>query len=441
MRKVFVLTWAVVTATVMLYAQNDNTFQNWTLEQCMQYALDNNTTVLKSITAKSSAEQDLRKSKAAFAPTVSASTNQNYAYRNMLGPDNESVYNANYGISAGMTLFNGGRLTYTKRQNDVILQASQEGVLSARKQLQEDVLEAYLTVLYNNETVKTNEKVFELSNAEYERSKIMYEVGKITKSDLAQVATQWSQNKFNLSKSRNSLRTALLALKQLLEIGIDVEFSIAIPEISDDEILEPLPGMMDIYHTAMATMPSIKQAELNITSAEIGKRVAQGNWMPTISLNAGLSGNYSTANYESLGEQFKTSLGPTAGIAINIPIYDQRTAKTAVNKAKINIENSKISYRQAESKISKDVESLYVDALNAQDNYINATEKLGFAQDSYDLVAEQYNVGMKNTVELLTAEKNLFQAQQEVVQCRYQAIISIQLLNLLQDKEIKVGSN
>ena len=117
------------------------------------------------------------------------------------------------------------------------------------------------------------------------------------------------------------------------------------------------------------------------------------------------------------------------------------TAKTAVNKAKINIENSKISYRQAESKISKDVESLYVDALNAQDNYINATEKLGFAQDSYDLVAEQYNVGMKNTVELLTAEKNLFQAQQEVVQCRYQAIISIQLLNLLQDKEIKVGVN
>ncbi|MBQ1753100.1 MAG: TolC family protein, partial [Paludibacteraceae bacterium] len=114
MKKVFVLTWAVVTATVMLCAQNDNTFQNWTLEQCMQYALDNNTTVLKSITAKSSAEQDLRKSKAAFAPTVSASTNQNYAYRNMLGPDNESVYNANYGISAGMTLFNGGRLTYTK---------------------------------------------------------------------------------------------------------------------------------------------------------------------------------------------------------------------------------------------------------------------------------------------------------------------------------------
>lgn len=441
MKKVFVLTWAVVTATVMLCAQNDNTFQNWTLEQCMQYALDNNTTVLKSITAKSSAEQDLRKSKAAFAPTVSASTNQNYAYRNMLGPDNESVYNANYGISAGMTLFNGGRLTFTKRQNDVILQASQEGVLSARKQLQKDVLGAYLTVLYNNETVKTNEKIFELSNAEYERSKIMYEVGKITKSDLAQVATQWSQNKFNLSKSRNSLRTALLALKQLLEIGIDVEFSIAIPEISDDEILEPLPGMMDIYHTAMATMPSIKQAELNITSAEIGKRVAQGNWMPTISLNAGLSGSYSTANYESLGEQFKTSLGPTAGIAINIPIYDQRTAKTAVNKAKINIENSKISYRQAESKISKDVESLYVDALNAQDNYVNATEKLGFAQDSYDLVAEQYNVGMKNTVELLTAEKNLFQAQQEVVQCRYQAIISIQLLNLLQDKEIKVGVN
>ncbi|MBO6035369.1 MAG: TolC family protein [Paludibacteraceae bacterium] len=441
MKRVFVLTWAVVAATLTLCAQNDESFKDWTLDKCLQYALDNNTTVLKSITAKSSAEQDLRKSKAAFAPTVSASTNQGYTYRNMLGPDNESVYNASYGISAGMTLFNGGRLTYTKRQNDVLLQASQEGILNTKKQVQRDVLSAYLTVLYNNETVKTNEKIFELSTAEYERSKIMYEVGKITKSDLAQVATQWSQNKFNLSKSRNTLRTAILSLKQLLEISIDVEFSVAIPEISDDEILAPLPGMMDIYNTAMETMPSIKQAELNIKSAEIGKRVAQGNWMPTVSLSAGLSGSYTTANDISLGEQFKTSLGPTAGISINVPIYDQRTAKTAVNKAKINIENNKIAYQQAEMKISKDVESLYVDALNAQDNYINATEKLGFAQDSYDLAAEQYNVGMKNTVEMLTEEKNLFQAQQEVVQCRYQAIISIQLLNILQDKEIKVGTN
>ena len=200
MKKVFVLTWAVVTATVMLCAQNDNTFQNWTLEKCIDYALSNNTDVMQSIVSKSFAEQDLKKSKAAFAPTVNANTNQNYSYQNMLGPGNKSVYSASYGISVGLPLFTGGRLTYTKRQSEILLQSSQEGLLNTEKLLKSDVLEAYLNVLYNNETVKTNEKIFELSNAEYERSKIMYEVGKITKSDLAQVASQWSQNKFNLSK-------------------------------------------------------------------------------------------------------------------------------------------------------------------------------------------------------------------------------------------------
>ncbi len=441
MKKVFVLTWAVVTATVMLCAQNDNTFQNWTLEKCIDYALSNNTDVMQSIVSKSSAEQDLKKSKAAFAPTVNANTNQNYSYQNMLGPGNKSVYSASYGISVGLPLFTGGRLTYTKRQSEILLQSSQEGLLNTEKLLKSDVLEAYLNVLYNNETVKTNEKIFELSNAEYERSKIMYEVGKITKSDLAQVASQWSQNKFNLSKSRNSLRTAILSLKQLLELGIEVDFSVAIPQITDEEILTPLPEMLEIYNTAMNLMPSIKVAELNIQSAEMSKKIAQAGWMPSVSMSAGISGSYNTGAASTLGEQFKSSLGPTAGISVNIPIYDQRSAKTSVNKAKLNIETSKINYQKAEKAIAKEVESLYVDALNAQENYVNATEKLGFTQDSYDLVSEQYNVGMKNTVELLTAEKNLFQAQQEVVQCRYQAIISIQLLNILQDKEIKVGSN
>lgn len=430
----------LVSAFATLNAQDDNSFKEWNLDRCINYALDNNTAVIQSAISQSSTEQDYLKSKEAFAPSISASTNQNYAYQNMIGPNSQSVYSASYGINMDMTLFNGGRLTYTKRQNEVLVQASKEGLLSTKKQVMTNVLNAYLNILYNNESVKTNEKLLELNQAEYERSKVMYEVGKITKSDLAQVASQWSQSKYNLSKSRNNLRTSILTLKQLLELGIDVDFSVHIPEIDEADVLEPLPDVMEIYHNAMNTMPSIKQAELNIKSAEIGKRVAQGNWMPSISLRAGLSGSYNTQAAAPLGTQFTESLGPTAGITLSVPIYDQRSAKTAVNKAKLNIEKAKVDYIQAEKEISKNVETLYVEALNAQDNYITAKEKLEYAMTSYELVSEQYKVGLKNTVELLTAEKDLFQASQEVVQCRYNAIISIQLLNILQDKDIKVGN-
>lgn len=439
-RHFLISTLLIIVTALPCIAQNVKIeFKDWTLDQCLNYAFDHNIDVLQSIITESSSVEDLERSKQAFAPNISASTSQGFTYRNMLGPDNQSVYNASYGINLNMPIFQGGKLLYTKKQNEIILSGNREQTNAKKIQVESSVLKAYLQVLYDNETVKTNEKIFELSDAEYERSKVLYEVGKITKSSLMQVASQWASNKYNLTLSKNTLRTDILSLKQLLELDLTVDFSVAIPEIDDAEILEPLPDMIDIFNTSMEVMPEVKAAKLNLESANMSKKVAQSAWMPTVNLNAGLSGSYNTTGSTSLGEQFKASLGPTVGLSVNIPIYDQRSAKTSVNKAKLSIESSKLKYEQTEKEISKNVETLYVEALNAQENYITAKEKLEYAQVSYELVAEQFNIGMKNTVELLTEEKNLFSAEQAVVQCRYKAIISIQLLNILQDKPIKVG--
>lgn len=439
-RVAFIL--VVATVAIQAVAQEESkSYTGWTLTQCLDYALSHNINVLQKQVAEKSAYEGLEQSKQAFAPNISASTNQNYAYQNMLGPNNQSVYSATYGINLNMPVFSGGKLIYTKKQNEIMLESSKEDVNASKKQIQTSVLQAYLQVLFDNETVKTSEKIYELSNAEYERSKAMYEVGKITKSALAQVASQWASNKYNLTISRNNLRIDILNLKQVLELEITDDFSVNFPEIDDAEILTPLPDLLEIYNAAMESMPSVKAAQLNIESAELGKRVAQSGWIPSISLNAGLSGSYATGQGINIGEQFKQTLGPTAGLSLSIPIYDQRSTQTAVNRAKLNIESNKLNYELVDKEISKNVETLYVEALNAQDNYITAKEKLGYAQESYDLVSAQYNVGMKNTVDLLTEEKNLFAAEQEVIQCRYKAIISIQLLNVLQDKEIKVGEN
>jgi len=440
-RIILLALFAALTLQGAAQEESINDYSNWTLTKCLDYALEHNINVLQKIVAEKQAYEDLEKAKQAFAPNLSANTGQNYNYDNLLGPNGENIYSASYGVNLSMPLFMGGKLLYSKKQNQIILESSTRSVDASKIQIKTSVLKAYLQVLYDNETVKSNEKIFELSSAEYERSKAMYEVGKITKSALAQVASQWASNKYNLTISRNTLRLDILALKQELELDITVDFSVNFPEIDDTEILAPLPNMLDIYYTAMDVLPGIKVAELNIQSAEVAKRVAQSGWIPTISLKSGMSGAYSTAHGMNLEDQFRDDLGFSAGITINVPIYDQRTTLTAVNKAKFDIENKKLAYQQADKEVSKNVETLYVDAQNAQDNYITAKEKLGYAQESYDLVAAQYNVGMKNTVDLLTEEKNLYTAEQEVIQCRYKAIISIQLLNVMQDKEIKVGEN
>ncbi|MBQ2025493.1 MAG: TolC family protein [Paludibacteraceae bacterium] len=432
-RKLLITILALSTLTSGIIAQD------WTLDQCLQYAKENSISVLQAIHQLETAEQNVIAAKGAFAPNLSASTGQNIGYSGMLTDNGQGYYSANYGINMGMTLYNGGKLSYNKKQSDILVEARNAGILSTQKEIEISILKAYLQVLSAHENVKIAESMLELSGQELERSQILFEAGKITKADLAQVKAQYSQNNYNLISGKNNLRSRIMELKQLLELDITTSFNVAIPEISDQEVLQALPEMLDIYNQAMLTMPQIKEAQLNIQASEYNLKNAKAGYIPSVSLSAGLSGSYNTSKGTNLGQQFTNSLAPSAGISISIPIYDQSKTKTSVAKAKIEHQQTELSYQQTEKQIAKYVESLYIDAQSAQSNYLAAIDKLASIQESYNLLAEQFNVGMKNTVELLSGQNDLLAAQLQLAQSRYQAVISIQLLNILQDKEIKVG--
>lgn len=434
MKRKYIITWLFLLSLLPVMGQD-----SWTLQQCLDYAKENSISVLQAIRNKETAQQNATAAKGAFAPNISASSNQNFNYQGMTTGNGEGSYGANYGINLGMSIFEGGKLIYNKKQSDILVEVREAGILSTQKEIEISILRAYLQVLYAHENVKISESMLTLSQQELERSNILFEAGKITKADLAQVKAQYSQNNYNLTAGRNKLRSSIMELKQLLELDITTKFNVEIPVIADEEILQALPDMLEIYHQAMLTMPQIKEAELSLKSAEYDLKTAKAGYIPTISLSAGLSGNYNTAEDASLLDQFTRSLAPSASIGIKIPIYDQSKTKTNVAKAKISYDMTQLNYQQAEKQIAKYVESLYIDAESAQSNYLAAAEKLNSIQESYNLLSEQFNVGMKNTVELLSGQNDLLKAQLELAQSRYEAVISIQLLNILQDKDIIVG--
>ncbi len=434
MKRKYIITWLFLLSLLPVMGQD-----SWTLQQCLDYAKENSISVLQAIRNKETAQQNATAAKGAFAPNISASSNQNFNYQGMTTGNGEGSYGANYGINLGMSIFEGGKLIYNKKQSDILVEVREAGILSTQKEIEISILRAYLQVLYAHENVKISESMLTLSQQELERSNILFEAGKITKADLAQVKAQYSQNNYNLTAGRNKLRSSIMELKQLLELDITTKFNVEIPVIADEEILQALPDMLEIYHQAMLTMPQIKEAELSLKSAEYDLKTAKAGYIPTISLSAGLSGNYNTAEDASLLDQFTRSLAPSASVGIKIPIYDQSKTKTNVAKAKISYDMTQLNYQQAEKQIAKYVESLYIDAESAQSNYLAAAEKLNSIQESYNLLSEQFNVGMKNTVELLSGQNDLLKAQLELAQSRYEAVISIQLLNILQDKDIIVG--
>ena len=123
---------------------------------------------------------------------------------------------------------------------------------------------------------------------------------------------------------------------------------------------------------------------------------------------------------------------------MSIPIFNNRQTKSALQKAKLQKQTSELSLLDEQKTLYKTIEGLWLDANSAQQRYAAAVEKLRSTQTSYDLIQEQFNLGMKNTVELLTEKSNLLSAQQETLQAKYMAILNAQLLRFYQGERIEL---
>ena len=166
--------------------------------------------------------------------------------------------------------------------------------------------------------------------------------------------------------------------------------------------------------------------------------MARAGYIPSLNLSAGIGTTNTNGNDFTFGEQIKQNWNNSVGLSISIPIFNNRQTKSAVQKARLQKMSSELDLLDTQKTLYKTIESLWLDANSAQQQYAAATEKLKSVQASYDLVQAQFNVGMKNTVELLTEKNNLLAAQQEMLQAKYMAVLSIQLLRFYQGEEMQL---
>ena len=295
-----------------------------------------------------------------------------------------------------------------------------------------------LAILYADESVAINKGTLEVSKATYERAKELFNEGSISKADLAQLEAQVSNDEYQLITSESSLRDYKLQLKQLLELDGTAEMDLVIPTLDETKVMQLLPNQQDIYQAALAQRPEIQSSKLSIENAKLAISSAKAGYLPTISLSASTSSMTNNASQNNWAEQMKYGWNNMLGVTLSIPIFDNRQNKTAVQKARIQYDNSLLSLTNQEKELYKTIESLWLDALNAQQQFAAADSKLKSSQTSFDLVNEQFSLGMKNTVELLTEKNNLLSAQQQRIQAKYMAILNRTLLDFYAGEPIKI---
>ena len=428
----------------------EDTPKQWTLRDCIDYALEHNITIQRNRISAESAQEDVKTAKADFLPSLSGNISQRVVNRpnsargtiisgdNITTSESKTSYNGSYGIDANWTVYNGSKRVNTVKQQKLNNRIAELNVDESENSIEESITQLYVQILYSAEAVKVNESTLEVSRKEFERGQELFNVGSIASSDLAQLEAQVSSDNYQLVTSQATLQDYKLQLKQLLELDGDIEMDLYLPQLSDSNVLIPLPEKDDVYNTALSLRPEIEAGKLNVESSDLSIKMARAGYLPTLNLSAGIGSTNANGSDFSFSEQVKQNWNNSLGFTVSVPIFSNRQTKSAVEKAKIQKQTSELDLLDDQKTLYKTIETLWLDANSAQQRYAAATEKLKSTQTSYELIQEQFNLGMKNTVELLTEKSNLLSAQQETLQAKYMAILNMQLLKFYQGEKIEL---
>lgn len=429
---------SAIAFTVGAIAQNDG---KWTLKQCVDYALQNNITLKKQNITKLGAQEDVLQSKAALLPSLDFSTSQNVTYHPWPESGQGTVtngyvhssidkvyYNGNYSVSANWTVWDGKVKQNTLKLNKLAAQQAELDSAVTANSIQEQIAQLYVQILYSAEAIEVNKQSLATSRKNAERGEEMLKVGKMSKADMSQLTAQVAKDEYNVVEAESNLKKYKLQLKQLLEITDDQTFDVAIPTTTDQQALEEIPALNEVYAAALSYRPEIESSKLGIASADVSKDIARAGRMPQVGLMASVGTNTTSMSKEGWGTQLKTNFDAGIGVTVSVPIFDNRKTKTAIRKAQLQRETNMLELKDKQKQLYSTIEGYWIDAVTNQNKFRSAKTSVESEQQSYDLLSEQFRLGLKNIVELMTGKTNLLNAQQNELQSKYMAILNQQML-------------
>lgn len=424
--------------------------REWSLSNCIDYALKNNITLQKNRLAAKGIEEDMLQSKADLFPSLNASTSQNVTYRPWPETGSATVangyvqssvdkvyYNGTYVVSASWTVWNGNRNHNNVKLQKLAIQKADAKTEATAATIQEKIAQLYVQILYSTEAIRVNAQSLTTSSTNEERGKEMVRVGKMSKADLAQLTAQRVQEEYNLIEARSTLADFKRQLKQLLQLTDGEEFTVAVPTTTDEMALQNIPPTGEVYAAAMEQRPEMKAAQLAIAGSDINIKMARARNLPTVSLNGAFGTNTTSMSHTQWGKQLKTNFDIGGGLTLSIPIFDNRAKRTALNKALIERQNYILDLQDKQAALYSDIERYWLQATTNQSKFKAAKASVQSAQESFDLLNEQFRLGLKNTIELMTGKDKLVMAQQNELQSKYLTILSINLLNFYKTGEMK----
>ena len=342
-------------------------------------------------------------------------------------------YNGTYALNANWTVWNGNINRDRIKANNLAEQQADLSTAETANSIQEQIAQLYVQILYSLEAKKVSQAALSTSQKNEERGQEFVKAGKMSKADLAQLTAQRAQDQYSVVQAESNVSEYTRQLRQLLQLTDGEAFEVVADEIDDQTVLQQIPALQNVYNSALATRPEIKNAQLGIQASALDIKMAKAGKLPTIGLSAGLTTNTTSMSNNAWRTQIKNNFNIGAGFTVSIPLLDQRKTKTAINKAQLQRINYELELKDKQTQLYSTIENYWIQASTNQSMFKAAKVSTESAVTSYELLSEQFRLGLKNIVELLTGRDNMLKAQQSELQSKYLTMLNLNMLNFYQN--------
>ncbi|MCL1934120.1 MAG: TolC family protein [Candidatus Azobacteroides sp.] len=442
------LVFIFLCACTLLSAQS----KPWSLEDCIQYAIEHNISIKQLVVQKNVAEVNLNTAQMSRVPNLNAGGGQSWSFgRTQMETglyETQDQSNTGLSVSSSIPLFTGFRIPNEIAKNKLDLETSVQNLEKAKDDLALNVASLFLQVLFNKELLKINQEQLALSQSQIERTQALTDAGKVPLSQLYDIEAQVANDKVSVVQSENDLRLSLLDLAQSLELQLSADFDILVPEFNDvvTEYMGSVQPPQIVFDNAVKIKPVIKAQELQVKSAEKSLAIAKSAYYPTLSLDLNAGTNYfylynskdKDFSNKSFSNQIKNNMSEAIALNLSIPIFNRFSVRNQVRNARFNIENQQLALENTKKSLYKEIETAYLNAIAAQEKYNSAQQAIKSTSESFNYAKERYETGKSSVFEFNEARTRLIRSRSEEIQAKYDYIFRTKILDFYNGIPIKL---
>lgn len=448
--------------------------KTWTLQECIEHALNNNLSLKQADLNITFEEIALRQAKGNMLPNFNASASHGYNFGRTLDPvtndfGSATIRSNQFGLQSSMALFNGFKLLNGYKQTINSIETKKIEFEKLQNDISLNVANSYLNILYNKEFLAIAEKNLTATEMQFDLIQKQVNAGSLPIGNLYEIEAQKSSDESSAINANNNLEMSYLILQQL--IRLDEPLAVVVPEIPSINNPEIATTSAIILQNALVNFPEIRQAENNVLDAVYGLKIAEGGKYPSLFLRYSSGTGYSDARKiglnpeilsfpvgtvlasgesvwsipqeqftgfetQSFSNQLDENINHSLILSMSVPIFNGWTTKNNIERAKLNQISSEYRLEETKQQLKQEVEKAWLDTRAAKKSFESAQKTVISAQKAYEFAQVKYQQGVINLVEQNLARTKLDIANAQLIQNKFDFMFKLKVLEFYQGKPI-----